>query len=98
MSPAVGTAVNRSIGVFAGGLVTWVTARYYYKRAGDKLKREAGRLRHLNTLILRALEERGLANLARDVAGEVTGLGLEVRASDGLVLGDSASAHDVRLN
>ena len=80
------------LALIAGGLITWLVAHYYYKRAGDELTLEAARLRHLNMLILRALEERGLAKLARDSAGEITGLHFELKAGAGVYAISGADA------
>ena len=80
------------LGFVAGSVVTWLVTWFYYKRAGDELRTESSRLRHLNTLILRAMEERGLAKLARDSAGEITGLRFELKAESGVYAISGAEA------
>jgi hypothetical protein len=57
-----------------GAVITFSVSRNYYMRASQDLVKEADRLKHLNTLILRSLEENDLANLARNEKGEITGL------------------------
>lgn len=57
-----------------GGLVTWLAAIYYYKRASRELAREAKELRQLTTIVLGALEAGGVYQLGRDASGNITGL------------------------
>ena len=81
------------IGFLGGCLVTWLVAHHYYRRGGDELRQEAERLRHLSTLILRALEDSGLAKLAKDESGEITGLRFELHAEPGAYAITGADAH-----
>lgn len=69
--------------ILIGGLIGLVIAFYFQKRAADELGREAKQLRHLNTMILRALENARLVKLARNAAGEITGLAFELNAEPG---------------
>lgn len=62
------------ISVLIGALITLVVAHVYYKKAGEELREEASELRKLNTLMLRALENAGLADFGRDSEGNITGL------------------------
>ena len=69
------------LGIVAGGLITAGVGWYFYKRAGDELRRESlqlreetGRIRHLTNLVLRALEDAGIAQLNRDPEGNPIGL------------------------
>ncbi len=68
------TIISTVIGVIIGGIITWITSRYYYQRSGKELKEEAGKIRSLNTMILESLEQAGLAEIARDESGKIIGL------------------------
>lgn len=68
-------------GVLIGALITWVASRYYYVRSGRDLRSEAASLRAetsklhaLATNLCRALEEKGLAEFAKDADGTITGI------------------------
>jgi hypothetical protein len=65
------------IGTLIGSLVTWWVARYYYKRAGDELRKEASELQRLIAMILTALEKKGYAKLNRDESGKIRGFVFE---------------------
>jgi len=62
------------VGIIIGAVITWFISYHYYKRASDELLKEANELRKLNVLILRALENAGLAKLNRDENGNCIGL------------------------
>ncbi len=49
------------------------------QKSGDDLRVEAERLRRLNVLIIRGLEEAGLARFARDASGEPSGLVINLK-------------------
>jgi len=69
--PVVGPLVT----VFLGGLITWLAAWWYYKRAGDQLRAEAELLRKANMAIVYMLEHLGAAiEVRRDAAGNPIGL------------------------
>jgi hypothetical protein len=76
----MGTLVSTTLGILLGGLITWIASRHYYLRSSKELEAEAARVRKLTTLVLRALEEKGLARLNRDAQGEIIGLVLDVTA------------------
>lgn len=67
------TIVSTAIGGVISALISWI----FYWLGGRGLATEAKRLRDLNVLLLRALEERGLARLNRDASGHPIGLILE---------------------
>jgi hypothetical protein len=78
---ALSGGLGNFAGVVAGGLISGMVARFYYRRAGEELKREAGalrretaRLRRHTTLILRGLEEAGLVEYNRDEQGEIVSM------------------------
>lgn len=60
--------------VIVGGLITWFASKYFYIKAGKELREEADELRRLNVLMLRALENAGLAHFHRDDENNITGL------------------------
>ena len=72
-SGAVASTLLCGASVLLGGLVTWLVAWWYYRRAAQELRIEAGEIRHLNTVILGSLENAGLAKLTRDDSGRITG-------------------------
>ncbi len=76
--------------ILSGAAITWLVSWWYYRRAGNELREEAAELRRLTTLILRALEEGGIAKLNRDEAGKIVGLVLQLRGTG--VTASSASA------
>jgi hypothetical protein len=77
----MGQIVDILVGVLLGGLITWWFARGYYKKAGEELKIEAGKIRKLAKLICRGLEEAGLAEFSRDKDGEPSGIYINLKAS-----------------
>jgi len=67
--------------VVGGGVITIFCSWVVYAKAATQLKTEAAELRRLATLVLRGMEEAGLAELNRDESGRITGLILKGRAS-----------------
>lgn len=65
-------------------MVTWAVARYYYKRAGDELRKEASELQRLIDMILTALEKQGYAKLNRDESGKIRGFVFEYIGNIGI--------------
>lgn len=61
-------------GVIIGAVITWAVAKRYYMKASKDLKKEAEDLRKLNILMIRAMEEAGLAKFNRDSNGNLIGL------------------------
>lgn len=78
------------LGIAVGGLVTWVVAHVYYKRAGDELRTEAAELRKLGSMVLTAMEHQGLTKLSRDSTGKIVGFVFEHAGSGGGKGGGSA--------
>lgn len=68
------------ISILVGSLVTWFFSWRYYAKAGEELQDEAAKLRQLNDLLLRGLENAGLMKVARDESGQPTGLIIELEA------------------
>lgn len=69
------------LGVIAGGLITWLVSRHYYKRAGDELREEAKALRNQTRIILLALEDMGYVTLNKDEHGNIEGRLADVRVN-----------------
>jgi len=67
--------------VVAGGVITLLCSWFFYWKAAKELTSETAELRRLTTLVLRGVEEGGLAELNRDESGRITGLILKGRAS-----------------
>ena len=67
------------LGVAVGALITWQMTKRYYERAGRELKKEAIALRGLTGMILRALQNAGLATLRRDEQGKTVGLIIDLK-------------------
>lgn len=61
-------------GVLVGAAISIGVSYYFAHRGSAELRREAERLRRQTTLILRAMEEAGLAQLNKDENGEPLGL------------------------
>jgi hypothetical protein len=57
-------------GVIGGAIVSWV----FHFAAGRELKRQAGELRRLDHLVLRAIERGGLAEFGRRLDGTMSGI------------------------
>ena len=81
MGDIITIAVSSAVGTLAGGLITFLCSRHFYLKAAKGLEREAVELRRLTTLVLRGMEESGLAELNRDESGRITGLILKGGAS-----------------
>jgi hypothetical protein len=70
-SPFISTMVS----VLLGGLITWLTAWVYYRKAGEDLKDEAALLRKANAAIIYYLEHPDAEIKARyDVEGNLVDL------------------------
>jgi hypothetical protein len=65
--------VEALIGIVVGGVITFLVARYYYKKASEELSKEANELRRLNNLMLHGMEYAGWIELQRDKEGNITG-------------------------
>ena len=63
------TVLSTLIAIAVGAFVTWLVARVYYEKASKDLSKGAETLRQLNVLMLRAMEDAGLAKFTRDAAG-----------------------------
>ncbi len=78
--------IGTLIGVAAGGIITWFVSRAYYQRATKHLNDSVEKLDKRIFKVLRALEEAGLIELARDKNGKYTG-GLKLSASVKITIG-----------
>ena len=58
-------------GIVVGAFVTSAVAECYYEKASKDLMKEAEKLRKLNILMLKAMEQAGLAEFTRDNEGNV---------------------------
>lgn len=67
------------LSVLIGALVTLIAARIYYQKASTDLVKEAQELHKLNILMLRALEQAGLAEFSRDSDGNICGLVINLK-------------------
>jgi hypothetical protein len=81
--------MNTIVSTVAGGVISALISWIFYWLGGRGLAKEAKRLHDLNVLLLRALEEAGLARVNRDDEGQPIGLVLE-----GAAVMESASASD----
>lgn len=77
--------IGQAIGVFIGGLITWLVSRFYYTKAADELCVEAGKLREetleikrLTNIVLRGLENAGILSVKRE-HGKIVGLFVDFR-------------------
>ena len=82
------------LGVFIGGILTWLVAQLYYIRASRKLTAEADNLRQLNNLILLALEQSKQVTLTRDSQGNIIGIVSHISGSTKIRFNTSGSLTD----
>jgi hypothetical protein len=83
-------------GVAVGALVTWLVAWRYYEKASKDLRNEAETLGQLNVLMLRAMEEAGLAKFTRNAAGKPVGQIFQRSVRDTLATSDAVSVNAAR--
>jgi hypothetical protein len=65
--------VSTLVGIIIGAIITWLVAWYYYREAGQELKREAAELRRLTNLMLHGMEHAGWIKLTRNSFGQILG-------------------------
>lgn len=87
--------ISNFMAVLLGALVTWYFSRRYYTRASADLVSEASRLRHLNTIMLNAMEDAGLVKLNRNEKGEIVGRIIEATV---VFQGSTAMSGNLELN
>jgi hypothetical protein len=74
-------SIETILATLVGGVVTWLVAWYYYKRAGDELLAESKKLKLASDLILYKLQYPDTpTQLRRNDSGEVVGLIVEMSA------------------
>jgi hypothetical protein len=83
------TVISTVAGCAVGGIITWIVAYKYYKKASRELLNEAAQLRSLNILMIRAMENAGLARFNRDEQGKP--IGLQITLS-GKMVGESETS------
>ena len=72
---------NPLVSILIGGAITWICAWFYYKRAGDQLRKEAALLQKATSAIIYLLEHREAEiKVQRDDAGRTVGLIVSARA------------------
>ena len=71
------------VSTLIGGLITWLVARRYYKKAGNELRAEAKELQRLNGILLRVMEAVGLTEISRDESGKPLGLKFTLQVNPG---------------
>lgn len=77
----VETIIATAAGVILGGLITWLAAWYYFKKAGDQLIAESDKLKKTTDLVLYKLQYPDTpTQLKRNEKGEVVGLIVEMSA------------------
>ena len=80
--------------ILLGALITWFFSWFYYKRAGDELRREARTLRSATDAILYIQQNPGArVELQRDAHGVVTGVLVNI---EGISISTSASTGDLK--
>jgi hypothetical protein len=78
-----------------GALITWLVSKHYYQKAGKELEIEASELKKLNTLMLRAMENAGLAEFNRDEHGNIKGMVINLSAK---IVGNSKTPDNVKVD
>ena len=91
-SGTIVSAVSTLVSLVVGAAATFFASRHYYIKSGkdlrvaaQDLKRETQSLKSLTVNIARGLEEKGLAEFARDRDGNITGIVLHL-GCDAIVL------------
>ena len=79
-------------GTLAGALLGWGLTHWYYVKALSDMRADAQERERLSELILRGIESVGTIRYARDPAGRVLGITIELRAE-----GKAAAAGDAAL-
>ena len=69
----LGAIIGAIMGTIMGGLITWIVARFYYKKASKDLISESAELRELNRLMLLGMEHAGLIKLTKDNKNNILG-------------------------
>ncbi|WP_163576196.1 hypothetical protein [Halomonas faecis] len=69
------------ISMLVGATITWWVARSYYEKASHDLSMEAAELKKLNTLMLRGMEEAGMAEFSRDHEGNIQGMKINMSSN-----------------
>jgi hypothetical protein len=65
---------NPLVSILIGGAITWICAWFYYKRAGDELRKEAAILQKATSAIIYFLEHpEAEVKVQRDDAGRAVG-------------------------
>lgn len=85
--------IEAIIGTVAGALITFLAAHLYYVRASADLTNEANQLRNLNHLILRAMEDAGIAEFSRDANGNIVGMRYNIKAHTEVTIKPSSTTH-----
>jgi hypothetical protein len=67
------------LGIAVGAFITWRVSKHYYERAGRELRDESEALRGLVGMILRAMQNAGLAKIKRDEKGKMTLLVIDLK-------------------
>lgn len=67
------------LGIAVGAFITWRVSKHYYERAGRELRNESEALRGLVGMILRAMQNAGLAKIKRDEKGKMTLLVIDLK-------------------
>jgi len=73
------TVISTIVGVFTGSLVTWLTARHYYRQAARDLKEEADRFAKVIDETFLSLERSGWFRVTRDDSGRIIGVAPTLR-------------------
>lgn len=69
------------LSLLAGGVLTWLCSRYYYKKSGDELKAESDKLRKATNLIIYCLAHRDAKVTPQyDAEGNVVSLAVDMSA------------------
>jgi len=72
---------NPLVSILIGGAITWICAWFYYKRAGDELRKEAAFLQKATSAIIYLLEHREAeVKVQRDDAGRTVGFIVSAKA------------------
>jgi hypothetical protein len=88
------TKMNNATSCLLGILFTFICSTIPFIISSRQLSKEAKRLVTLSNLIIRGIEESGLAKFSRNAEGEPVGLRFNITVSDSINLSSSISSDE----
>lgn len=93
------TVVVTLISVATGGLITWLVAWWYYKRAGDELRREAKAWHAAAGAVIYVLQNpNAQTEIMRDGDGRITGLAVSISGKASITFSVEGTLTDAKAD